>query len=511
MPLLSMSRNIRLVAGTGGAIFRTINNASTTAAPFVAWTTVNAGTADIVSFAVDPKANADSTFNVLAGNNAAEVFLSTDTGNTWTQVPAGHKIGPYASGGVQVAFDPNYATNRYIYATIYGAGGAAAPAVWRLKVGTEDSWTQISGLAGTWPQTATPMAVASSTLPNGASFGLRVGSDGTLYTAEQPPAAGPVTTMMVRCPNPTAAVIPAADAPFFETAGMGWPTTSMSWGLTITAGSNKLWTLGNAPVSGGSEVWTYVDEVVKPTLTSPADGTSSMRVDSVVLGWNAVPNATLYEVFVDTSSAFAAPIFRGQTTQTSMRVPGLEDGVQYFWKVAVFAQSPVLSLWSSTFDFTTELSSAQWNPFIGGVPEAPANGATNVSLHPCFAWNPADWATGYEFQLSTTSDFASPIDSKTGANAVTSTVYCTDQTLQLSTTYYWRVRAVAAATQSEYGIGVFTTVGPTPAPPTAPPTATPATPTPTPTTPVYIWVIIGIGAALVIAVIVLIVRTRRVA
>jgi hypothetical protein len=83
-----------------------------------------------------------------------------------------------------------------------------------------------------------------------------------------------------------------------------------------------------------------------------------------------------------------------------------------------------------------------------------------------------------------------------------------EQKLDNSTTYYWKVRAIAKTTDSEWAQGVFTTMSAPPTPPTPPPP--PPEPEP-PTTPMYIWVIIGVGAALVIAVIILIVRTRRVA
>jgi len=478
-----IDRNNWLLGSTGGNVFK-----ETTAASSFPWRTYNVGSANnVVYIAQDPKLNT----NILACTDGGEVFLSKDMGLTWSPLPAaGATVG--GVGAVSAAFDPNYATNNTIYAT----AGAPPYGVYRL-VGTAN-WDKISGIVGTWPQN---QGAALSDTPVGSN--VMVGSDGTLYTVDS--ANRPVS----RCGNPTALIVPAKDAPYFEPLAMGWPTGDAAASLRITAGSNKLWTIDTAK----AQVWTYTDQVTKPTLSSPADGTSSMRTDEVTLTWNAVTNATLYQVFVATDPGFSNLVLPAlvQTSNTSARITGLEDGQTYYWRVAVFAQSPVLSLWSGTFDFTTELGAAQWNPFIGGVPESPANGATGVSRTPTFAWNAADWATGYEFQLGTDPTFATTLDSKTGSNAVTTTVYSPAVTLDYSTTYYWRVRAVAGATQSEYGTGVFTTEG---APQTPPPTPTPTptpTPPPPPVTPTYIWVIIGIGAALVIAVIVLIIRTRRVA
>jgi hypothetical protein len=153
------------------------------------------------------------------------------------------------------------------------------------------------------------------------------------------------------------------------------------------------------------------------------------------------------------------------------------------------------------------LTAGQWNPFIGGVPEAPYNGATNVPLQPTFAWNAADWATGYEFILALDRQFTEPVVSKTGFNQLITTVFKDlEMTLEYDTTYYWKVRAVSKTSSSEWAMAVFTTIGKPPTPPPTPkPTPPPGPPPPTPT---YIWVIIGIGAALVIAVIILIIRTR---
>ena len=142
---------------------------------------------------------------------------------------------------------------------------------------------------------------------------------------------------------------------------------------------------------------------------------------------------------------------------------------------------------------------------------APVPGASGVQLQPTFQWNPADWATGYEFELSAAADYSSPIVSKTGANALISAVWGLEQKLDYATTYYWRVKAVSKTTDSVWANGTFTTMSEAAAPPAAP--APPAPPESTVVKkigPAYIWAIIGIGAALVIAVIVLIVRTRRV-
>jgi hypothetical protein len=251
------------------------------------------------------------------------------------------------------------------------------------------------------------------------------------------------------------------------------------------------------------EVWMLEDEIHVPVLTTPADGASSERVEGVTLGWERVTNATHYYVWVDIDAGFSDPD-QYEVTSTSNRVTNLDPGVTYYWRVSTQEGYKAISWWSDTWSFTTALAVGQWNPFVGGIPEAPYNGATNVPLRPTFAWNAADWATGYEFLLADNPAY-NPIVSKTGANALTGTVYECEVELDYATTYYWKVRAISKTSQSEWAEAVFTTISAPPPPPEAPPP--PEKPEP-PKTPAYIWVIIGVGAALVIAVIVLIVRTR---
>jgi hypothetical protein len=284
----------------------------------------------------------------------------------------------------------------------------------------------------------------------------------------------------------------------------------------VTSGSNVIWGTawdGKKGPTGNFAFKRYEDTLTgKVTLTAPGDGSSTDKTDRVILSWKAMDGAKTYQVQYDIDPEFNGP-FGGdllESEPTNLDILGLDDGETYYWRVRVLGTKyeDMFSNWSETWAFTTKLGAGEWNPFVGGVPEAPANGATNVSLTPTFAWNAADWATAYEFVLAKDAAFTDVVISKTGANALATTVFLCDQSLEYSTTYYWKVRGKSNTSASEWATAVFTTIGQPGQAPTAPPTPTP---TPEPGTPVYIWVIIGIGAALVIAVIVLIVRTRRVA
>jgi hypothetical protein len=339
--------------------------------------------------------------------------------------------------------------------------------------------------------------------------GIAVSSDGTLYATDSSAAGEGIS----RSINPDAEMVPDKDV-FFEELDdtVEGPLEEIVRGLWLTEGSsNTLWTIYD-----DEKIYTLTDTLTgKITLTSPANGASSLRVTSVTFTWDEVADAEEYQIQVDTQENFKGARVLSDTdedtTYTWDEVPTAYQGIPLYWRVRVNEQQPYRSNWSDKWSFSTQLTEAQWNPFVGDVDESPASGASDVPIRPSFAWNPADWATGYEFILAKDAAFSDTVVPK---KTLTSTVYLCEQDLEYSTTYYWKVRAVSSASQSEWGVGVFTTMA---KPTTPPPPVTPPTPTLTvepiiTPQPIPSWMlitIIAIGAVLVIAVIVLIVRTRR--
>jgi hypothetical protein len=138
---------------------------------------------------------------------------------------------------------------------------------------------------------------------------------------------------------------------------------------------------------------------------------------------------------------------------------------------------------------------------------SPSPGATNVPIRPNFAWQPADFATGYEFVLATDSEFNDVVVALTGADALSITTWGCDRDLDYSTTYFWKVRAISATSYSNWGTSVFTTKA-APTVPLSPQSSSPSPmPKPTPTVPSYlVWAAISLGVILFVVLLVFIVR-----
>jgi hypothetical protein len=237
------------------------------------------------------------------------------------------------------------------------------------------------------------------------------------------------------------------------------------------------------------------------------------------LVWQEMAGATSYQWQLALDSAFKSVIIsKPDQFVTAMTVGPLylTPNTTYYWRVrvaewgSVFG-APLISPWSDTWKFKTAIGAVSARPDL----EAPWAGEEGVELVPTFEWSGIEWAVKYEFELSTDPTtgaegyFTTSLKALTGANALVSTAWKSDITLQYNTRYYWHVIAIGVDTKTPWSdVGTFTTMSePVPAPSPQPPVQIPPVKE---ITPAWIWAIVIIGAILVIAVIVLIVTTRRV-
>ncbi len=494
-----------LVGDSSGNFYKTTNGG-------LVWSyAVATGLSSFSSMVLSPDYDSDST--ILAGGNDGKVYLSTDDGKTWEQ-PTTSATG--LGAGTLVAFSPYYARDGTIYATDSGTDSG----ILRFVIDEDTEWERIDQ--------ENPDRIEEAP---GNITGLYVADDGdglsVLYAVTSDAVAAREVGVraaeggVARCLNPTDDLSPASDAPLFEVVNSGLPSGAELSGLWYAEG-HTLWSIDTDPAR--DILYTYRDTLtVPPTLTSPADGAGSGRQTSSEVSWQTVVDADSYEVWYDTDPTFKQTPTRIYSELAHATIRGLDNGITYYWRVrvgepgaslfmpgAIAVGAPALSRFSPTWSFSTGMSAAEWSPFVGGVPEAPANGATNVPTRPTFAWNPSDWATGYELILARDSGFADVVLSRTGDNALPTPVWSCDTDLDYNATYYWKVRAISPNSYSQWAVGIFTT-GPAPPVPTPTPPGPPAPPaqSPVPGTPVSIWVMIAVVALLFIALLILIITTRR--
>jgi len=312
-------------------------------------------------------------------------------------------------------------------------------------------------------------------------------------------------------------------------------TDTRAQALKVSAGSVKLWAADNTLAQA---LYSYTDTLTMeaPALKGPADGISvtinpqtGMTAD-VVYSWSRVSEATEYDLWIALDSGFTETVLKevniASTASTVVEIIGpynassvsgtnitYSPNTTYYWKVR--ARAPVVTPYSSARKFTVE-------PMTPLTVNTPASGAVDVNRNPTLVWTALPGATSYNVQIDSDPSFTVP---EVIAQSSVPFYFLQDKTLEYSTVYYWRVRALGVSDEA-WVTNVFTTMAEPvaeapaeqapdiivqPAPPAQAPNVTVEVPPAEAVIPSYLlWTIIGIGAVLVIALIVLIVRTRRV-
>ena len=201
-----------------------------------------------------------------------------------------------------------------------------------------------------------------------------------------------------------------------------------------------------------------------------------------------------------------------QMDETNMTAPAAwippgalpEAGANYWWRIRSVRSATgqiAASPWSEPRNFTIKAGFIVNTPYYGVQLLSPNNGCIDCKVKPAsFSWSPWKDATKYEFTLAGDPEFRQIVVT---ANPTTP-AFEYDGTLDYSTNYFWRVRALEVNGQlipSDWSAAFSFQTEPGPAPPAAPPSEPP--------TPLWVWIVIAVGASLVVAVLVLVVRTRR--
>lgn len=427
------------------SIYRTINGGYTYESRAIA------GSQTLNSMALSPDYNQDGT--ILIGSSDGWIYISNNNGEEFEPLPP-DATSPPLSGSVSTVFDPDFSSNHIVYAASTTAGNG----VYRFKVGSSDEWESID-----------------STLSSDGTINQVIATaNGVLYASNNKADGG-----VERCLDPTYSF-----GPTFQTVTRGLSDDAKLSGLWCHG--NQLWSID----TNLTRLLTYYDSLNLPvTPLSPADNEGGLgtllnhTISNVHVDWEAESSATKYEwqLDVDTDFSSVPTDFEGTIEASTVRLPTLEPGTTYYWRVRV--KEPVISLWSPKWSFTTCLDTDTANIKL----ESPEPGEMGVSAKPLLQWGAVPEAISYELLLSSDIQFSNLVINRTGDFSLPATAWQVNIDLNPGTTYYWKVRAISSDTKSSWSaVGSFTTELPPPviAQPIAPPAVMTPAPAPSPTAPV---------------------------
>lgn len=180
--------------------------------------------------------------------------------------------------------------------------------------------------------------------------------------------------------------------------------------------------------------------LARPMLTLPENGSYNLTINPV-LQWHAVPGATEYRVQLSRDFQFNDLVLDESVVSTELSVDeDLEFNALYFWRVQAVSGGGN-SNFSTKYRFTTTT-----NPPDAITLFTPDNGETNLFPGFIFTWQPAERAEEYQIQISKSADFSTLVIEST----VSTPRFGATQSLDFSTTYYWRVRGLNSAGPGEW-------------------------------------------------------------
>ena len=223
------------------------------------------------------------------------------------------------------------------------------------------------------------------------------------------------------------------------TAGSAVTTAPLSSGLhywRVRARDNA----GNVSPWSAVRSFTMQDPPTTPAGLLPTDG-SATSASSVLLDWtNSTQESGIdrYDVQVDATIAFAAPVFVGTPTASQATTTPLADGT-WFWRARARSFSGLLSAWSPTLRFTVDTARPPAPVLV-----TPADGTVVGTATPTLDWTDVTDATGvtYEVEVDTDANFFAPLSYSRSWLAVSQD---TASWLGDGVTRWWRVRAMDAA------------------------------------------------------------------
>jgi predicted phage tail protein len=240
---------------------------------------------------------------------------------------------------------------------------------------------------------------------------------------------------------------------FSSTVMTGSPTDSkFTPGSNLAANTQLYWrvrTKGTNGPSAWSSVWSFTTLAPSAPLSVSPASDALLPAQDQSLAWSSsvLPEGTTfayYQVQVATEDTFATPMLDVQQQGLDNREYTPPDDLApdsvYYWRVRAFDTAGQSSDWSVTGSFRI--------PLTPPILTAPEDGATLLNLRPELDWEDVSGASGYtpevrgyDVQIATDGDFASPLVSGAPADST----FTPGDDLPANTKLFWRVRAEGAS------------------------------------------------------------------
>ena len=227
--------------------------------------------------------------------------------------------------------------------------------------------------------------------------------------------------------------LPGFSDTVFSVAGLG-NAKVYYWRVNAT-------TIGG--VSDWSPVWQFATQPgpdAVPVTVCPEDGATGQPV-YMTLCWHPSTTAQSYTIQVSASRVFEALLIEQKNCiDTLLRIGGLSNSTQYFWRVnaqTVGGESD----WSIAASFTTKAGAGDIP-----VPVNPPDGTIGLPTNVAFSWHPAGTALHYRLQCSPTDDFSAMLTDTDFVSDTGVTISGFEPVMQ----YFWRVNATTISGQSTW-------------------------------------------------------------
>jgi hypothetical protein len=208
---------------------------------------------------------------------------------------------------------------------------------------------------------------------------------------------------------------------------------------TMDHGTTYYWRIKAWDAYGASTlgpIWDFTTESNDPPNTpsnpDPEDGETGVGLNDDLSWTGGDPNgdSVTYDVYFGTSSP--PPKVSSNQSETDYNPGTMNHGTKYYWKIVAWDEHGASSQ-GPIWDFTTEVNNPPNTP---SNPD-PSDGETGVGLDDDLSWSCSD-PNGdnltYDVYFGTSSDPPLVSSNQTGTSY-------NPGTMQLSTTYYWKIKA----------------------------------------------------------------------